>query len=61
MKDIVAGLIKKWGVKLVLKELISVLNNSNDDSLNKLAKELQTALDKWERGEQSLKLGDLKK
>ena len=53
MKDIVANLLKEWGVKLVLKEMIAILKNSNDKSLQKLAAELKTALDNYENREQA--------
>ncbi|HVI42715.1 MAG TPA: hypothetical protein VM577_19045 [Anaerovoracaceae bacterium] len=53
MKDIVANLLKEWGVKMVLKEMISFLKKSNDKSLLKLADDLKVALDNYENREQA--------
>lgn len=53
MKDVIANLLKEWGVKVVLKEMISILKNSNDKSLLKLAADLKVALDNYENREQA--------
>lgn len=53
MKDVIANLLKEWGVKLVLKEMIAVLQRSDDKSLQKLAADLKVALDNYENREQA--------
>lgn len=58
MKDIIAKLLKEWGVKLVLREMISILKNSDDANLKKLSVDLQTALSNYEdRDSKKVKIG----
>lgn len=49
IKKIISDMIKRWGVKLVLRELISVLEKSHDEKLVELSRDLYDALKKYER------------
>lgn len=54
MKTIIVHLLKEWGIKAVLNEMISVLKNTKDQTLIELATDLQTALDKFEKREKKV-------
>ena len=49
IKKMISDMIKRWGVKLVLRELISVLEKSHDENLVELARDLYDALKKYEK------------
>jgi hypothetical protein len=54
MKEILKQLLKEWGVKLVLKEMISICRDSDDKPMRELASDLHTSLDRYENREKSL-------
>lgn len=46
---LIADLIKKWGISLVLREIINVLSKFSDEKVLELSSDIQDALDKFER------------
>lgn len=58
MKTIVVHLLKEWGIKAVLNELISLLKKTNDLSLVELSEDLQASLKRYEnREKKAAKIG----
>lgn len=58
MKSIIVQLLKEWGVKAVLNELISFLKKTDDLSLVELSQDLQASLRRYEeREKKAAKLG----
>lgn len=47
MKDIIVGIIKKWGVKLVLSEIADVLMSGGNEKEKQLARDIREALDRF--------------
>lgn len=52
MSDIIIGLIKRWGIRMVLLEIIDILTQSNDANDRQLGEDLATALNKYDRNVQ---------
>ena len=52
VSDIIIGLIKRWGVRMVLLEIIDILTQSNDANDRQLGEDLTTALNKYDRNVQ---------
>lgn len=48
MKNVLIGLIRKWGVKLVLREIADILRDGNDRE-KRLSNDLKEALDRFEK------------
>ena len=58
MKSIIVQLLKEWGVKAVLNELISFLKKTDDLSLVELSQDLQASLRRYEdREKKAAKIG----
>lgn len=47
IKGIISDLIRRWGVKFLLREIIDVLKKMDDDVLQNLAKDLEVVFNKY--------------
>lgn len=48
MKKIILELFKKWGIRLVLREIVDILRDSDDKNEQKLGKNIKEALKEYE-------------
>ena len=58
MKKIILELFKKWGIRLVLREIVDILRDSDDKNEQKLGKNIKEALKEYEDG-LTLESGDI--
>ena len=60
MKSIILELLRKYGIKLVLREIVDMLRNTRKDNEERLAVDIEEAMRAYERREQGKrkKVGD---
>lgn len=47
MREVIVGIIKRWGVKLVLREISEIMSNGNEKE-RVLSRDIRSALDRFE-------------
>jgi len=48
-RDLLVGLIKTWGVPVIIGQICSIIKGMNDDDLKWFAKKLEDLLEEYER------------
>lgn len=54
MKNIIKNLLKEWGIKLVLGEIVDILRDMSDAPSQRLANDIRKALDTYDRADAKL-------
>lgn len=47
VRSVVAEAIRRWGIKIVLREVVDILKHSNDEKLRSLGKDIEKCLEKY--------------
>lgn len=49
IKSIIVDLIRKWGIKMILKEIVDVLKAAKDENERRLGRDIGEAVEAYER------------
>lgn len=49
IKSIIVDLIRRWGIKMILKEIVDVLRSAKDENDRALGRDIARAVEEYER------------
>jgi hypothetical protein len=47
VRSVISEAIRRWGIKIVLREVVDILKRSDDDKLRSLGKDIEKCLERY--------------
>lgn len=47
VRSIISDAIRRWGIKIVLREVVDILKKSDDEKLRSLGRDIEKCLEKY--------------